>query len=62
MWCGLRNTRCSVSKVGIISLVFKWLIVLRSAMKTGDQRQRVLKLPLLLPKMHEKCTFFLRDG
>ena len=45
----MRNARCSVSKLGIISLVFKWFIVLRSAMKTRDQRQRVLKLRLLLP-------------
>ena len=33
--CGSRNARCSVSKVEIISLTFKWLyIVLRSAVKT----------------------------
>ena len=41
--CGSRNARNSVSKVEIISLAFKWLIVLRSAMKTRDQTHRVLK-------------------
>ena len=41
--CGSRNARCSFSKVQIISLVFKWLIVLRSAIKTRHQMHRVLK-------------------
>ena len=41
--CGSRNARCSVFKVEIISLAFKWLIVLRSAIKTHDQTHRVLK-------------------
>ena len=41
--CGSRNARCSVYKVEIISLAFKWLIVLRSAIKTHDQTHRVLK-------------------
>ena len=41
--CGSRNARCSVSKVEIISSAFKWLIVLRSAIKTRDQTDRVLK-------------------
>ena len=39
--CGLQNAHCSVYKVEIISLAFKWLIVLRSAMKTCDQTHRV---------------------
>ena len=30
---GLRNGRCSVYKVEIISLAFKWLIILRPAIK-----------------------------
>ena len=38
---GSRNTRCSYSKVEIISLAFKWLIVLRSAIRTRDQTHRV---------------------
>ena len=41
--CGSRNARCSVSKVDIISLAFKWLIILRSAIKMRDQTHRVLK-------------------
>ena len=41
--CGLWNVICSVSKVEIISLAFKWFIVLRSAIKTCDQTHRVLK-------------------
>ena len=45
MWpnCGSRNTRCSVSKVKIISLAFKWLILLRLTIKTRHQTHRVLK-------------------
>ena len=39
----LRNAGCSISKVEIISLGFKWLIVLRSAIKTHDQTHLVLK-------------------
>ena len=35
--CGSWNARCTVYKVEIISLAFKWLIVLRSAIKTRDQ-------------------------
>ena len=31
------NAHCSVSKFEIISLAFKWLIVLRSALKACDQ-------------------------
>ena len=38
--CGSQNVGCSMSKGEIISLVFKWLIVLRSAIKTCDQTQR----------------------
>ena len=41
--CGSRTARSSVSKFEIISLAFKWLIVLRSAIKTRDQTHRVLK-------------------
>ena len=41
--CGSQNARCSVYKVEIISLAFKWLIVLRSAIETRDQTHRVLK-------------------
>ena len=41
--CGSRNAGCSISKVEIISLAFKWLIVLRSAIKTRDQTHGVLK-------------------
>ena len=37
--CGSQNAGCSMSKVEIISLAFKWLIVLRSAIKTCDQTQ-----------------------
>ena len=41
--CGSRNARWAVYKVEIISLAFKWLIVLRSAIKARDQTHRVLK-------------------
>ena len=41
--CGLWNARCSFSKVEIISLAFKWLILLRSAIKMCNQTHRVLK-------------------
>ena len=41
--CDLWNARCSISKVEIISLAFKWLMVLRSAIKMHDQMHRVLK-------------------
>ena len=39
----IADTRCSVYRVEIISLAFKWLIVLRSAIKSRDQTHRVLK-------------------
>ena len=35
--CGLWNVCCSFSKVEIISSAFKWIIVLRSAIKVVDQ-------------------------
>ena len=41
--CGSRNAHCSIYKVEIISLAFKWLIILGSAIKTCDQMYRVLK-------------------
>ena len=41
--CSSRKTRRSVSKVEIISLAFKWLMVPRSAIKTQVQTHRVLK-------------------
>ena len=41
--CGSRTVHFSISKVEIISLAFKWLIILRSAIKTHDQTQWVLK-------------------
>ena len=44
----LRNAGCSISKVEIISLGFKWLIVLRSAIKTRDQTHLVLKNVLVV--------------
>ena len=54
--CGSRNARCSVSaKVEIISLAFKWLIVLKSALKTRDQKRTELRLPR--PKTRKKRTF-----
>ena len=42
-YCGLQNVHCSASKVEIISLAFKWLIVLKSATKASDQTHRRLK-------------------
>ena len=53
-WCGSRNARCAVSKVEKISLAFKCLIVLRSAINTRDQTQRV-RLPR--PETGTKWTF-----
>ena len=44
--CGSQNVCCSIAKVEIISLAFKWLIILRSAMK----------MCFLLVKMRKKCT------
>ena len=38
--CGSRNARCSVYKVEIISFAFKWLILLRSAIKTRFPRPK----------------------
>ena len=35
--CDSWNAHCSIYKVEIISLEFKWLIVLRSALKACDQ-------------------------
>ena len=32
--CGSRNVRCTIYKVELISLAFKWLIILRSAIET----------------------------
>ena len=36
--CGSWNVHCSVSKVEIVSLAFKWLIVLRLTIKTSDKK------------------------
>ena len=60
--CGSRNARCSVDKVEIISLAFKWLIVLRSAIKTRDQTHRVLKMRMPRTTRREKhmCTRLTR--
>ena len=43
--CGSRNAHFSVYTIEIISLdvAFKWLIVLRSAIKMRNQTHRVLK-------------------
>ena len=45
--CSSRNARCSVAKVEIISLAFKWhssgIQALRPAVKTRDQTHRVLE-------------------
>ena len=48
--CGSQNALFSVSKVEIISLAFKWLIVLRSAIKTCHQMHRVLKNTFAISK------------
>ena len=40
---GSWNAHCFISKVEILSLEFKWLIVLRSAIKRHDQTHRILK-------------------
>ena len=42
--CGSEIARCSVYKVEIISLAFKWLLVLRSAIKMCDQTHPVHKM------------------
>ena len=38
--CGLRNVHCSIYKVEMISLAFKWLIILRLALKMHNQMCR----------------------
>ena len=45
--CVSRNANCSIYKVEIISLAFKWLIILRSA----------IKMHLLCPKTCKQRTF-----
>ena len=55
MNCGSWNAHCSVCKVEIISVAFKWLIILRSAHKTCHATQ-FLKMHLLLPKMCKTIT------
>ena len=56
----LWNGCCSISKVEMISLAFKWLIVLRLAINTRDQTHRVLKNECLLhPKINLKKTLHL---
>ena len=58
-----RNARCSVYKVEIISFAFKWLIVLRFAIKTRDQTHRVLKNAFAASITRTKRTFTrLRTG
>ena len=47
--CGLWNACCSIYKVKIIRLAFKWLIVLRSAIKMRDQTHRILKTVFVTP-------------
>ena len=55
--CGSRNACCSISKVEIVSLAFKWLIVLRLAIKPCDQTHRVLQNCLPQPKACFKYVF-----
>ena len=56
--CGSRNECCSVYKVEIISLAFKWLIVLRSAMKKRTIKcTESLEMCLLCPKTCKKRMF-----
>ena len=55
--CGLRNAHCSIYKVQIISLAFKLLIVLRSAIESVNKWTESLKMHLPHPKMLLKCKF-----
>ena len=56
--CGLQNARCSIFKVKIISLSFKWLIVLRSAKKKrAIKRTESLRMRLPCSKTRPKRTF-----
>ena len=41
--CGSWNVCCSLAKVEILSLAYKWLIVLRSAIQMHPQTHRVLE-------------------
>ena len=52
--CGSRKTRRSVE---IISLAFKWLMVLRSAIKHVIKRTESLKMRMPCPKTRTKCMF-----
>ena len=54
----VESTSCSIYKVKIISLEFKWLILLGLAMKTCNQMHQVLKNVFATSlKRHKKCTF-----
>ena len=61
MWIVVRgrSARCSVSKVHIISLAFKWLIALRLALKIHDQMHQVLSNAFPTPIKYIKTHVYV---